>query len=263
MHESLLRAIEAELTYYGYAIANGQVVSLDGSTSDSIDLFESRMKMLEDEQIEKLKNAWDMVETHVKALAGGITVHGLRVLQKAMIRLYRKTYNSVINVSPSASHIKKLTQIAADRLSQSTAEQAAVVLSMIETYEYNLKKIGYLKYLIKRHKRFSSQLMPKIASGTGVGMNSSIQGPYSNLDLPTDERVFEWNDINDETYGRQDLKQNQRRYKLGLEDNAPSDTKIGFYWRELRNEPYLMPGGSQEAGYETSYPYRANMWGNP
>jgi hypothetical protein len=151
--------------------------------------------------------------------------------------------------------------MAADRMSHATAEQIAVVLSRIELYEYNIKKIGYLKFLISSYIKKQNSSNIKIA--IDIDISSSVQGPYSNLDLPTEERVFRWSDVDEETYARQDMKQKQRRYQMGLEDNQSSDTKVGFYWRELRNEPYPFLSGSEEMGYETSYPYRANLWGNP
>jgi len=78
-----------------------------------------------------------------------------------------------------------------------------------------------------------------------------VSGPWSNLDLPMLERVFEWEDIEDEVKGRQKDKQHQRRYRKGFENyNAPGVGE-GHYWRELRNEPYSWY--SQE---DNPYPHR-------
>lgn len=261
MIKAKIASLEAELEYYGYRIINSQVISLDGSIVDSIDMFNLRLCSLEKDQVCLLKKSWKNIELNVKAIAGGIGVGGLRVLQKCISRLIRKTKNNILLLSESCSYLNKISSRAADIMSHATAEQAAVVLSTIELYEYNIKKLAYLRYIVNLHQKLTTESGVKIA--TDVALNSSIQGPYSNLDLPIQERVFTWGDISEDVSNRQDLKQKQRRYRLGLEDNAPSDTKVGFYWRELRNEPYLMPSGSAEAGYETSYPYRANLWGNP
>jgi hypothetical protein len=149
-----------------------------------------------------------------------------------------------------------VSQLCADRMSASTAEQAVVVLSKIEIYEHNIKRLGYIKYLVNTLN--SQKVLSKVAF-TGIDMNSSIQGPYSNLDLPMQERVFSWSDIDEETYARQDMKQKQSRYTAGLEGNSPSESKVGYYLRELRNEPYAFPYGEDEA----NYPYRKVLWGNP
>jgi hypothetical protein len=261
MHEAKLQAIQVELNFYGYAINGSEIASLESNYSENIDLFCQRLTDIQKDQLKKLKEEWEKVETNVKAIAGGISVQGLRVLQKCFNYIKSKSQHAVLKDRSCVKHIRKLSCLAADRMSHSTAEQAAVVLSKIELYEYNVKKLGYIKYLIKSYLKYQSASQVKIA--TGVDINSSIQGPYSNLDLPMQERVFRWSDVDEETYARQDAKQKQRRYQMGLEDNSSSDAKVGFYWRELRNEPYAFRSGSEEMGYETSYPYRANLWGNP
>ena len=261
MHEAKLQAIQAELNFYGYTINGSQVLSLESNYAENIDLFSQRLSDLQKEQAKRLKEEWEKIESNVKAIAGGISVHGLRVLQKCFSYIKSKSQHAVLKDISCIKHIRKLSCLAADRMSHSTAEQAAVALSRIELYEYNIKKTGYLKYLINSYLKYQSGQSIKIA--IDIDINSSIQGPYSNLDLPTQERVFRWSDIDEETYARQDAKQKQRRYQMGLEDNSSSDAKVGFYWRELRNEPYLFLSGSEEMGYETSYPYRANLWGNP
>jgi len=54
-----------------------------------------------------------------------------------------------------------------------------------------------------------------------------------------DERVFEWDDIDEEMRGRDRDIRRQKRYRTGLE-NYNNDGRVGegFYWRELRNEPF-------------------------
>ena len=77
-----------------------------------------------------------------------------------------------------------------------------------------------------------------------------ISGPWANLDLPMLERVFEWEDIADEVKGRQKDKQHQRRYRKGFE-NYNNDGRVGegFYFRELRNEPFSWYNRSTEDPY--------------
>ncbi len=83
-----------------------------------------------------------------------------------------------------------------------------------------------------------------------------IQGPWGNLDLPMQERVFKWDDVSEETYGRRADIQKQRRYVMGLEDYHSPNVKVGYYWRELRNEPYLF----SDADTESPYPHRNLLW---
>ena len=248
---SQIQSVIFELHYYGFVIDGVRISAVDGSISETHIAFLSRLKQLQQDQIGRLKNSWNSIETYVTPAPGGITVGGLRILQKSLIRLLRKTKHSVLKNLSSIKYIKKISSLAADRMSQSTSEQSATVLYMIELYEYNIKKIAYLKFLVKKYIDFISQNTQKTASGN--------QGPWSNLDLPMQERTFLWSDIDEETTERQSLKQNQRRYKMGLEDNAPSESKVGFYWRELRNEPYLFSNSNEDS----PYPYRTELWSIP
>jgi len=66
-----------------------------------------------------------------------------------------------------------------------------------------------------------------------------VQGPWGNLDLPMKERVFSWDEISGETYGRDKDKRKQQRYEMGLDVyNKTGKVGEGFYWREHRNEPF-------------------------
>ena len=77
-----------------------------------------------------------------------------------------------------------------------------------------------------------------------------VAGPWSRLNLPMEERKFPFG------FGlrsREKGKQKQRRYRKGLE-NYNNDGRVGegFYWRELRNEPYDWMNRS----FEDPYPSR-------
>jgi hypothetical protein len=252
-----LGLIEKELLYYGFSYSGGTVSSLGGNMSEPYDLFVSRLNSLQKNQIDLLKLEWEKVSLNVKPIAGGINLGYLRILQKSINRLFKKTFHEVLNKIKISDHIERVSSMCADRMSATTAEQAAVILSKIDIYEHNIKRIGYIKYLVKL-MHANSGMLEKVAF-TGIDMNSSIQGPYSNLDLPMQERVFEWKDIDEETYARQDMKQKQPRYTAGRENQKPSDSQVGYYLRELRNEPYSFPYGEDEA----NYPYRKLLWGNP
>jgi len=82
-----------------------------------------------------------------------------------------------------------------------------------------------------------------------------ISGPWANLDLPTLERVYPFEQ--EESDGRQKDKEKQRRYRKGLE-NYNNDGRVGegHYWRELRNEPYSWYDNDSES----PYPHRNLLW---
>jgi hypothetical protein len=91
------------------------------------------------------------------------------------------------------------------------------------------------------HKRISKY---KIKTARG------ISGPFAHLDLPMEERVFPFGE---EVQDRERVKQKQRRYQRGLE-NYNNDGRVGegYYWRELRNEPFSW----FDRNFEDPYPSR-------
>jgi len=96
------------------------------------------------------------------------------------------------------------------------------------------KKIEYTASLLALLLEGSDKIdniVVKVAKG--------VQGPWGNLDLPMEERVFNWDDVSGETYGRDKDKRMQQRYLMGY-DNYNKSGKVGegYYWRELRNEPF-------------------------
>jgi len=107
----------------------------------------------------------------------------------------------------------------------------------------------YIRKLLKfalKGRIETNKLQIKTAKG--------IQGPWGNLDLPMLERNFAWDDIQSEIRGRdRDIKK-QRRYEQGLE-NYNNDGRVGegFYWREIRNEPFAWA----DRGAESPYPSRS------
>lgn len=116
----------------------------------------------------------------------------------------------------------------------------------------NLNKLSYLKRLLliaMKGKDRIDKYFIKVARG--------IQGPWANLDLPMQERAFEWADIEEEVRGRDSDIRKQRRYRMGFDHYNDYSKKSGegFYWTELRNEPYLW----SERGDKSPYPGRSSF----
>lgn len=120
----------------------------------------------------------------------------------------------------------------------------------------NLNKLSYLKRLLlmafKGQTRIDKYFV-KVARG--------VQGPWANLDLPMQERAFEWADIEEEVRGRDRDIRKQRRYRMGFDHYNDYSKKSGegFYWVEMNNEPYLW----SERGDNSPYTGRSSLmnWG--
>ena len=102
----------------------------------------------------------------------------------------------------------------------------------------------------------------KLLSYVSVGQESiakylmknakGISGPWANLDLPQEERVWPFED--DYLFGREKDKKRQRRYRKGFENyNNGGSVGEGHYWREIRNEPYSWA----DRGSEDPYAHRS------
>jgi len=78
-----------------------------------------------------------------------------------------------------------------------------------------------------------------------------VSGPSANLDLPMQERMYSYKSEDGRSLkGRQRDKINQRRYKKGLENyNNSGSVGEGYYWREIRNEPFSWYNRSSESPY--------------
>ncbi len=95
------------------------------------------------------------------------------------------------------------------------------------------RKICKLLY-IKKLLSFASTGKNKVVN-TKVKMARGVSGPWSNLDLPTLERVFPFGT---DLQIREKDKKKQRRYRKGLSDYGSDQFSEGHTWREIRNEPY-------------------------
>ena len=99
-----------------------------------------------------------------------------------------------------------------------------------------------LKYAFRGKNKIAEQDIVKLARG--------ISGPWAHLDLPMEERVFDFGD--DEMRGRVKSRQRQRRYRKSMENYHSPGVGEGHYWREIRNEPFSW----YDRESEDPYPHR-------
>ncbi|MHA2279866.1 MAG: hypothetical protein ACXAC5_03190 [Promethearchaeota archaeon] len=94
----------------------------------------------------------------------------------------------------------------------------------------------YRKQLITRLMRMTKQ--------------AQISGPWANLDLPMKERIWEWDDGEDEYFdSRRKARREQIRY------NPEDATKNGFYyvWQDLIRDPYRFEDMRKDSPYKSRY----------
>jgi hypothetical protein len=110
--------------------------------------------------------------------------------------------------------------------------------------------ISYLSRLLllsKNPQNLQQNINIKLARG--------VSGPWANLDIPMLERVFEWKDIAGEVSGRDRDLRKQRRYRMGFENYNDQRIGEGFFWREIKNEPFSW----YDRATEDPYPHRSTL----
>ncbi len=79
---------------------------------------------------------------------------------------------------------------------------------------------------------------------------AQISGPWANLDLPMEERKWEWDEAEDEYFAnRQKSRREQIRY------NPENQTKTGFYyvWQDLNLDPYRFEDRKEDSPYKSRH----------
>lgn len=239
-----LRLFNVELINGNVHIANSPV----GKLSEFVSSSKNSMKELAKE----LHSLWNSIPLFLAEDSGIISDSGRRLMISAIDNLSKKISNNPTLMSMSVlSSLQKASMEYHEKWSDKTAEDMCFVLIKIDSIEHKIRKIAF----IVSGLMYLNEEIKKVAQTSGT----SVQGPYSNLDLPMPERWYLWGDVSDEVEGRRDSIRSSRRYQMGLEDADPLSVKEGYYWRELRNEPYkfdvLYP--------DSPYPYRSAIWGNP
>lgn len=241
--------IAKELAHHGLTIGDGHIMLQDNSkhnTRDAAKIYKSKAK----QSYKIIAKLWmDLAQTlnsrqklSSDPLDGidDIFIHAITGLKK-LLRLFPSLDNfDFINLSIRAALDSDIRTFQYSTMSKVIEYKLA-----IEWLSHLISKNLYIKSLIY----YSQVKEQKQVEAKGV------HGPYSNLDLPMKERVFEWADIDEEVRGRSRDLRNQRRYKMGLENYNDPLINEGWTWRELRNEPFLW--SKQE---ENPYPHRSLLW---
>lgn len=92
----------------------------------------------------------------------------------------------------------------------------------------------YRKHLVNRYMTITKQ--------------AQISGPWANLDLPMEERKWEWDEGEEDYFdNRQKSRREQIRY------NPENQTKSGFYyvWQDLNLDPYRFEDMKEDSPYKS------------
>lgn len=117
---------------------------------------------------------------------------------------------------------------------------------LISTYNLTYLKVKLIHRLVMR-EMYRLKLISHVK--TMQKSAQSVSGPWANLDLPMKERVWEWDDGEEEYFSlRQKARREQVRYN-------PEYTKDGFFyvWQDLTRDPYKFEGQNSDSPYKSRH----------
>lgn len=102
----------------------------------------------------------------------------------------------------------------------------------IRVLHYLIVKDLYRIEVIKKHKILNKK--------------AQVSGPWANLDLPMQERAWEWDQDQDYFDNRQKAKREQTRYN-------PENLESGFFyvWQDLTRDPYSFDDIKKDSPYKS------------
>lgn len=248
--------LSMELISRGFSYSNGNVVALHSNRIFSFEEFLQEIDIVEKSYKENIRVCWDEIfkTSDHKLYSGKCDKLLYSIVSNIYIKIQRRISNKFygkneqkicnnINLVFSENSIGKFNNTKSDIIIKN--------FSSILKSEVGLYNLYIIKIITEKLHKENFEIKK-------VSYNRGISGPWANLDLPMEERVFTWRDVEEETTERQTDKQKQRRYTMGYEDEKEG-FKEGFYFRELRNEPFLF----ENASFDSPYPYRSVLWSQP
>lgn len=149
--------------------------------------------------------------------------------------------------------VKKSLKLSGHFSQLATVKQSLTKLLYADPSDFNIEDIQKFNYLYLSIRSLHSLVMEELYRLRVVSQNlqlnktAQVSGPWSNLDLPMKERVWEWDEGEDEYFSnRNESIKNQMRYN-------PEYDKYGFYyvWNEPTRDPYRFEDMSKDSPYKS------------
>lgn len=248
----MLQDISKELSAHGINLLEGGKVSCSFS-KEPISIKEANKKYVE----RSLKNRKFILELW-KDLIESLSQKNENKSETYpyITRIFIDAVQSLYDLAINFSYLKE--QKIVDALSMaldsdsssysSTTMNKVIDLRLcIEWVNHKINNDIYIANLLSAYYILGKESKQVIAYG--------VDGFYSRLDVPMGERVFSFDEIEEDLRGRSRDIKNQRRYRAGLEGYNYPYVNEGYYWREIRNEPY-----SFDDEDNNPYPHRDSLW---
>lgn len=237
---------KSELAMYGVLLEGDKCVVIENGERSTVPADEEyhRLASAVDEKKALLKELWVEVVRNCMSPTAAINAGSDRT-GRMFIDAIKHLYTlSVKRKMPAQQYFKRLLARDINSFSES-------FMSKIVDLKIGIDWVTHLVYADKYRMR----ILRALAKVHPNEKEASVSGPWANLDLPMQERVWSYHDEGENLEGRDLENQKQQRYQLPDSYNDPYDFEEGFYYREERNEPYAW--GDEE---NNPYPHRNQLW---
>ncbi len=250
--------LKKELAYHGFTL-NDQQVSFQHDSKMQTSTLDDAIKVIMSEvndNIKIIRELWNMAATILVEQPSSGNFHNRNSTLLFIFSIKDLLKLIACFDGPEYQPFENVLKATVDRDIQSfTKEQVTNLIDVKITIDWTHRVISrqlYIRNLLESAKKGQFAL-------SSVKLAAGVSGPWSNVDLPMEERVFPWKAEEDNFRGRELDLRKQRRYTAGFENyNNDGSVGEGYYARELKNEPYLW----EDRDEESSYPQRNVMFWN-
>jgi hypothetical protein len=179
----------------------------------------------------EFKNMW-VSFTETLARCDGATVGGAATTEKMYVAALKRAYrlaNSYHYFAPQRRLLNLRLNQDIKRCPENIMSRAVDYHICLDWLFRGIKNDSYRMYLLKEWIKKIRMLRNTVAQQ---------MTPAGALDLPMKERVWSFSEDEEDFKNSDAEKRHQQRYQLPETYNDPDKFEEGFYWREIRNEPY-------------------------
>ena len=248
-----------ELSVYGVKLIDEQRCQVDGQT-----MAIARVIVRFKKKVNREKAAFKFLWRQAAKILNDPTTEPCSSTDRRLKNLFIFSVKNLANVVDifeelDNSTLKKIIQYNLSRdITEFNPEQVKKLPDFAIAIDWTFRKInkyGYIIHLLRfasSGRVYVNSLQVKTAAG--AASDKGFGGPWGNLDLPMLERVWPWQDEDENFRGRDKDIRNQRRYRMGLEHyNGDGSVGEGYYWREIRNEPFSWYNREDDDPYYQRY----------
>ena len=239
-----------ELDKYGIKILNNSECSCIKDGNENKSTIVTKIQFLKKDHIRNTKIIKQLLLESVKLLCDNRTLARNNVLSQKLVNISIDSIYGIYHFSKVLTFSEdykdfitkhNICEVLRKSFDKDYLDFSSVVLNCMSNYRIALDWV----YRKNTKIEYVASILGLFLQGDDVVDNivikeaRGVQGPWGNLDLPMQERVFNWDEVSGETYGRDKDKRKQQRYLMGYDTyNKAGKVGEGYYWREHRNEPF-------------------------